>query len=368
MEDLLPTRLHYFIKAQDGLHICLHKKCPGRVNEKPTFFVSRKNGKDTPEGNCPECHRIDNCSKLVEVVACRKCGYLFGALQDLGPRRAQNPEKGSNVDKPSFDSFSTELGWAADSYWSYLSVENDLPYPAQSETDEDEDDSSTNLFMKPAELQWCIVCGKKKDEGAGDNCQCEKPHLRNIKIFHRQCPHTGKSNDYSNLYSQGKSLLTRYPNCGARNASGLEPVRRFQESDDETGLAIAIPFSHFQVSLLKGNEKQPRKLLCFTDHRQRAAAFPSLLEEETFTHDMGHKIVEIVNKATKPIDLISLGEHLADITDKESKDYDPDFFLPVSRCPDEEPDKKGKRNLWIAETFGYFGIPDAARSRQKILD
>ena len=242
VEDLLPTRLHYFIKAQDGLHICLHKKCPGRVNEKPTFFVSRKNGDDTPEGYCPECHRIDNKSKLVEVVSCRKCGYLFGALQDLGPRRKQNPEKDSNAEKPYFDSFSTELGWAADSYWSYLSVENDLPYPAQAETDEDEDDSSTNLFKKPAELQWCIVCGKKKDEGAGDNCQCEKPHLRNIKIFHRQCPHTDKSIDYSNLYSQGKILLTRCPNCGARNALGLEPVRRFQESDDETGLAIAIPF------------------------------------------------------------------------------------------------------------------------------
>ncbi|MFQ5676540.1 MAG: DEAD/DEAH box helicase, partial [bacterium] len=43
-EDLLPTRLHYFVKAQDGLHICLHKLCPDRQNGSPAFFVSRRNG------------------------------------------------------------------------------------------------------------------------------------------------------------------------------------------------------------------------------------------------------------------------------------------------------------------------------------
>jgi hypothetical protein len=73
------------------------------------------------------------------------------------------------------------------------------------------------------------------------------------------------------LYTQQKKLLACCPNCGARNASGLEPVRRFQESDDEIGLAMAIPLAHFQVSPHEGNAKPPRKLLCFTDHRQRAA-------------------------------------------------------------------------------------------------
>ena len=77
---------------------------------------------------------------------------------------------------------------------------------------------------------------------------------------------------------------------------------------------------------------------------------------------MGRKIVNIVNK-TNSLDLISLGERLAEIADpqSDSHDRDPDFFLPVSRFPDEELDAKGKRNLWIAETFSYFAIPDAAR-------
>lgn len=350
--DLLPTRLHYFVKAQDGLHVCLHKECPDRKDNKPAFFVSRN---EDPDGYCPACDKADRKSKLVEVVTCRKCGHLYGALQDLGPRRAQNPVSSNNDSEPSFNSFSTELGWAGDSFWSYFSVDDDLPYPARIEDEEDEEQG--NLLIKPAELDWCVSCGKKKDEGAGDNCnknKCESPHYRKIKIFHRQCP----DNKTENLYSQTKKLLVSCPNCGARNASGVEPVRRFQESEDETGLAMAIPLAHFQVSL----EKEIPQLLCFTDHRQRAAAFPSLLEEETFYHDMGRKIAKIINGSSSSIDIVTLGQTLAEIADSNSDKHDPDFFLPVSRLPDDENiSAKEMRNLWSAETLSYFGIPDSAR-------
>lgn len=367
-DDLLPTRLHYFVRAQDGLHVCLHLQCPDRIDGKPAFFVSRNN-ENTPEGLCPSCHPKGHLSKLVEIVTCRKCGYLYGALQDLGPRRAQNPDADSNSPKPQFDSFSTELGWAADSFWSYFSVAEDIPYPHQPKAD-DEDEDQENLFLNPAELDWCVRCGKKNDKGKGDNCQCRFPHLRKIKVFHRQCHYSGKTKDVENLYRQQKKLLTSCPNCGARNGSGLEPVRRFQESDDETGLAMAIPLSHFQVSqnnLGQAASKPARKLLCFTDHRQRAAAFPALLEEETFTHDLGRMIVRIICAEERPFDFISLGEALAERADPHSDNHDPDFFLPASRFPDEELDAKGKRNLWIAETFNYFGIPDSARESAEDL-
>src|ERR1019366_8940588 len=253
------------------------------------------------------------------------------------------------------------LGWAADSFWSYFSVEGDLPYPPQPETD-DEDEEQDDLFLKPAELKWCVICGKKHDHGAGDNCGCEVPLLREIKIFHRQCP----SNKRHYLYSQEKHPLMSCPNCSARNGSGLEPVRRFQESDDETGLAMAIPFAHFQVTPQREARKAKRKLLCFTVNRQRAAAFPALLQEETFAHEMGRKIVELARKAEK-WDLMGLGERLAEIADPLTAEFDPDFFLPVSRLPDEDLDAKGKRDLWLAETFAYFGIPDSARESAEDL-
>lgn len=365
-EDFLPTRLHYFVRAQDGLHICLHKQCPGRVNNLPAFFVSRKNGDDSPNGYCPECFRVGHKSLLVEIVSCRKCGYLFGALQDMGPRRAQSLSNGGGFLKPYFDSFSTELGWAADSFWSYFSVEDELPFPVQPKP-EDEEDDQEDLFLNPAEVDWCVTCGKKRDDGAGDNCTCEQPHLRRIRIFHRQCPHTNDTRDLNNLYSQEKKLLTACPNCGARNGSGLEPLRRFQESDDETGLAMAIPFAHFDVSPDDKKGRKARKLLSFTDHRQRAAAFPSFLEEETFLHDMGRQIVKIIRSNKQPLDIVSLGERLSEIADPESAECDPGFFLPTSRFPDEELDSKGKRDLWVAETLSYFGVPDSARESAEDL-
>lgn len=359
-EDLLPTRLHYFVRAQGGLHVCLHNDCPDRCDAEAAFFVSRKHGADVPEGDCPACHRADRVSKLLEVVSCRKCGYLFGALQDLGPRRAQSPDIETEGVKPDFDSFSTELSWAADSYWSYFSVEGSLPYPTQPKGQE-EDEEHEDLFANPAKLNWCVICGKKNDQGTGDNCACAQPHLRSIQIFHRQCPNTGRARDRENLYTQEKKPLTSCPNCGARNSSGLEPVRRFQESDDEIGMAMAIPLAHFQVTPQKAAGRSPRKLLCFTDNRQRAAAFPSLLEEETFSYDLGRKITEVVRAQAKPLTFVDLAQRLAEFADKESDFHDPDFFLPVSRLPDEKPDSKGMRDLWIAETFAYFGIPDAAR-------
>lgn len=362
-EDLLPTRLHYFVKAQDGLHVCLNERCPGRVEGPPAYFVSRNN-KGVPEGECPDCHQECQRSQLVEVVTCRKCGYLYGALQDLGPRRARNSEDMENPVKEDFDSFSTELGWSADSHWSYFSVENDLPYPAHFE--EDEEGEQGDLIDKPFELLWCTICGKKREDGSGDICKCDKPQLRKIQIFHRQCPHSRKTSDLNNLYNQQKTLLKYCPNCLARNGSGLEPLRRFQESDDEMGLAMAIPLSHFQVSRNHFNDTRHRKLLCFTDHRQRAAAFPSLLEEETFAHDLGREIVKLIARK-KRMDFMELGRSLTDVTNEDSAIFNPEFFLPVSRYPDDKPSGKDMENLWTAEIFSYFAIPDSARESAEDL-
>ena len=193
--------------------------------------MSRQNGMtsrgervpDCPDGFCPDCQAIGRRSLLVETVSCRKCGYLYGALQDLGPRRAQNPDKQPGQPEAAFDSFSTELGWAADSFWSYFSVETDLPFPKNIGA-EDDDPDTENLLEVPKELNWCVACGKKRFQGAGDNCVCSTPHLRKIQVFHRQCDHRKTEN----LYAQTKKALPSCPNCGARNASGIEPVQRFQ--------------------------------------------------------------------------------------------------------------------------------------------
>jgi superfamily II DNA/RNA helicase len=370
-EDMLPTRLHYFVKAQQGLHLCLRSDCPERARNggRPAVFLSRKPDDDeTPEGLCPHCSRAGFHSHLIEVVSCRKCGYLFGALQDLGPRFRQNPDITRDVQEERFDNFDTALGWAADSFWSFFSVEDDLPYPTQVRPEEDEEDP-LDLLVNPARISFCLSCGKKVE--AGHQHLCPGGGERELLIFHRQCP----AHDHANLDRAAKRPLTCCPNCGARNNSGVELVRRFQESEDETGLAMALPLAYFPVGPRASRAilPNPKKLLTFTDHRQRAAAFPSLLEEETFTHDAGRKIVGLLRGRKEPWSIEELGRELACIADERRghSAHDPQFFLPVSRLPDDiettKPGEPANLSAWQAEVFAYFGVPDSARESAEDL-
>src|SRR5262249_46376373 len=117
---------------------------------------------------------------------------------------------------------------------------------------------------------------------------------------------------------------------------------------------------------------------CFADHRQRAAAFPSLLEEETFTHDLGRKITEgVLTVGPIGISVTDLGSRLFDATRRDingraNANFDPDFFLPVSRFHDEIPSDPREREaihraLWTGEALSYFGIPDSARESAEDL-
>jgi hypothetical protein len=376
-EDMLPTRLHYFVKAQQGIHLCLRRDCPQRKRNagRPAIFLSRKTNEETREGYCPYC-RVAGCeSKLIEIVSCRKCGYLFGALQDLGPRFRQNPDTAPGPQQDHFDNFSTELGWAADSFWSFFSVEGDLPYPDQARPDEDENADEDrkkkvpDLISDPRSLRFCCACGKEVKKGEAH--LCPSGGEIDISIFHRQCP----AHDQANMDEARKEPLRCCPNCGARNNSGVELVRRFQESEDETGLAMALPLAYFRVGLggSRAVSVNPRKLLTFTDHRQRAAAFPSLLEEETFTHDLGRKIVEQLRTREEPWGFEELGRELACIADEHRghSAYDPQFFLPVSRLPEDSettrPGEPANLTAWQAEIFAYFGVPDSARESAEDL-
>jgi ATP-dependent helicase YprA (DUF1998 family) len=365
-EALLPTRLHYFVRAQDGLHVCLRTDCPGRKDGAPAVFPSRKS--DDPnveEGFCPLCAGAGKRSKLVELVTCRRCGWLYGALRDLGPARARaNRENGATdpllpgLDgvQPSHDSFDTELGLAADNFYTYFSCAEELPYPRPA-ADEEGDTADGRLLFNPESAQWCATCGKRI-QSTHDACNCGgAKHQRQIEIFHRQCP-TDQGTE--TLESDLKHLLPQCPNCLARNTLGVEPVRRLSETDDETGIAAAIPLSHFDVSPWREkNEWQVRKLLCFADQRQKAAAFPSLLEDEMFPWDFGREIVGIVRNAARPLRFTEVAKELAKRHTDESVPAEGKLLLPVGVQPDEEnPDWE---RFFTAHVFAYFGVPDSAR-------
>lgn len=364
-EALLPTRLHYFLRAQDGLHVCLREDCPDRKNEVPAVYPSRRaDDASIPEGVCPACHKEGRSSKLVEIVTCRRCGWLYGALRDLGPARArakrdtgESSETGAAATPPpSHDSFDTDLGWAPDSFHTYVSVSPELPYP-RPVADSDEDRDRDKLIFNPDLASWCAACGKRK-QSTSDSCQCGKAgHERQIDIFHRQCP---SDQGTESLEKDVKQMLGQCPNCLARNTMGVEPVRRFQESEDEAGLAAAIPFAHFDVSPWLTKERwKIRKLLCFADQRQKAAAFPALLEDETFPWDLGREITRIALKEAKPVRFTKVAELLEQQNADNSLPTEQKLLLPSSVRPDG--DDIDWKPFFQAQVFAYFGIPDSSR-------
>jgi len=311
------------------------------------------------------CAGAGKRSKLVELVTCRRCGWLYGALRDLGPARARaNRENGATdpllpgLDgvQPSHDSFDTELGLAADNFYTYFSCADELPYPRPA-ADEEGDTADGRLLFNPESAQWCATCGKRT-QSTHDACNCGgAKHPRQIEIFHRQCP---TDHGTEALESDLKHLLPQCPNCLARNTLGVEPVRRLSETDDETGIAAAIPLSHFDVSPWREkNEWQVRKLLCFADQRQKAAAFPSLLEDEMFPWDFGREIVGIVRNAARPLRFTEVAKELAKRHTDESVPAEGKLLLPVGVQPDEE--NPNWERFFTAHVFAYFGVPDSAR-------
>ncbi len=364
-EALLPTRLHYFLRAQDGLHLCLRTDCPGRKDDVPAVYPSRRSDDAAiPEGNCPSCHAAGRASKLVEVVTCRRCGWLYGALRDLGPARARAKREAGEpaqngaaaTPTPCHDSFDTDLGWASDSFHTYVSVSPELPYPRPI-ADGEEDPDTNKLLFNPDKSAWCAACGKQQ-HNTYDPCQCGiAMHERGIEIFHRQCP---SDEGTEALEKDVKRMLGQCPNCLARNTMGVEPVRRFQESEDEAGLAAAIPFAHFDVSPWLTKERwQIRKLLCFADQRQKAAAFPALLEDETFPWDLGRAITRLARREGKPVRFSQVAEFLAQQNGDDSLPPEDKLLLPSSVRPDSE-DIDWKQ-FFQAQVFAYFGVPDSSR-------
>jgi len=346
---LLPARQHYFVKSMEGLFVCLRTDCPGRLGDDPAWFVTRTH-EFVEDGDCPACAEVGRPSRLVETVGCRTCGYLYGALQDRGPKEQALGDAGVNTP---FDSFSTDLGEDNEAFRSYFSLTPEMPWPGQVSGDEEEDDAEEGLLPSAARiLHWCAACGLRVEPGAGYACRCEKPHPRTIQVVHRQCEMDPEDRRKTEVNLRRRRLMRECPNCHYKRVS-VEPVHRYREWRDEMGAAMAIPLTYFQIRPTE--ERKASKLLCFTDNRQRAAAFPTMLEERTFPNDFGRALL-LTLRERGPMAIDDLGQELEVLAADEKNR----LFLPPARLPDGAADARIVRRAWDAEVMAHFASMDAA--------
>ena len=213
--------------------------------------------------------------RLVEVVGCRTCGYLYGALQDRGPRETGSRRGRATPNMP-FDSFSTDLGEDNEAFRSYFTIEGEMPSPGGVSGDDEEDDADDGLIVTVSKtMAWCATCGLRIARGESGACKClpGDRHARTIQIVHRQCETDPDDRRKTEVNLRRRRLMRECPNCHYKRVS-VEPVQRYREWRDEMGAAMALPLSYFQMRPPTA-ERKTSKLLCFTDNRQRAAAFPA---------------------------------------------------------------------------------------------
>ncbi|WP_224984208.1 DEAD/DEAH box helicase [Geomonas agri] len=230
---LLPTRLHYFCRGLAGATLCLNDGCGAKGAHAHTgwsdFFLDDRN-------TCPTCEK-----KVLPILTCTHCGLpvVRVYLEDGKWKKSQDPSA-SQVTKL--------LTWADD---------------AEEGSDED---SETDAEAKNMTL--CLSCNQASEGSQMPPC-CESPVHRTLQLIPTE-------NDLG--------ALPTCTSCGGTSGSNFPSVlREFMTSEDAPTAVLAeamvrnLPYD----ARRRDATANGRKLLVFSDSRQRAAFFAPYLLQTT---------------------------------------------------------------------------------------
>jgi ATP-dependent helicase YprA (DUF1998 family)/predicted transcriptional regulator len=256
--SLLPARYHFFARALEGAFVCLNTEHPAHKQEgKPSLFLNRRKF-------CEHCG-----SRVFELANCTRCGtsYLIG-----DERRGDDaPDSEFSADNP------------RDPHQSYL-IQNSVLYGEEAEArrlsyfvlksleavaaDEDaliegEKGIEGEPDEKTEDALLCPRCGAVFSPGDAP-CGCGVP-LRTV----------------SQVVMGKKRTLERCVSCSTYTRGGV--IYRFLTGQDAPVSVLAGTLYRDVPPAKEGakehnNPGNGRKLLAFTDSRQRAAFFAPYLQ------------------------------------------------------------------------------------------
>ena len=258
---LLPARYHVFARALEGAFVCLNTNHPAHREEgKPHLFLTRQK-------YCPHCG-----SRVFELANCTRCGasYLVGEERS-GRSEATASEKAASEFE--IDPQRQYLAQSSVVYESDM-VARKVEYfilnlEASQEPDEDalienqaEADEKADERVDAMEL--CPRCGAiyPKHQTYG-RCTCGVPFISIGKVV------MGK-----------KHTLRRCVSCSTYNRGGV--IYRFLTGQDAPVSVLTGTFYRDVAPSASTEEHQRpgegRKMLVFTDSRQRAAFFAPYIQ------------------------------------------------------------------------------------------
>ena len=257
---LLPARYHVFARALEGAFVCLNHRAHHQADHEndPSLFLKRHK-------YCPHCG-----SRVFELANCTRCGtaYLIGEIKpgEILEETEDLPENASSASQILIQNSVVYESVARGRGLSYYvldvsdvaSIDEDAWVTSEERSEELQ--KSTDL----EEMNLCPACGAIWNEFEMKLCACETDPV----VVHKV--HVGQ-----------KRTLQRCVSCSTRASRGV--VFRFLTSQDAP---VSIVAEALYQHLPKANRDemldQPgegRKILNFTDSRQKAAFFAPYIEQ-----------------------------------------------------------------------------------------
>lgn len=257
---LISARFHFFFRGLSGASVCVSPSCQEKDIAdsfvKKIYLESRT--------NCnPACQSL-----LLPFSSCFQCG-----LPAVSIYLTDNRRKWSSLE-PSInreEQPATQL---------FLTWDDSV-----SEIDEDEE-SENNSNNEKVEL--CLSCNAISLDGNLNECCLESNKIK-LNIIP-----SGKDNNVKNC-----------PRCGASSRPYPSVLRQFRSGDDAITAVLAEQMMRFLPSDEKNADILPaggRKMLAFSDSRQRAAFFAPYLKRTTAETEYAYPLYKALLKEEESIE------------------------------------------------------------------
>lgn len=249
---LLPARYHLFFRGLRGAGVCLSPRCPDRRSHPATRWSSLVL---EDRVSCPTCEAY-----IFPLLTCVHCGSPVLRVYEDGFGRWQSATP--SVSRPAH----------------LLSWKKDLVGDEQSASDNGDESSATER-----EVSLCLRC-RAFSLGAklADACCGDSDHVR-----------------LSLLHSDGDGLLKVCPTCGGQRGGFQSVLREVSTGEDA---ATAVLAEAMVRALPEEDVAKPafgKRLLAFSDSRQRAAHFAPYLARTTAETQYMKPMVQAIAEATK---------------------------------------------------------------------